>query len=315
MLNHLDVANWSPKTVREWLSGLCDDSGWLVPLEELEAKKLNGRKLSLMTPRDLDQIGATKVDMQERIIEAIETLRVYSGDISRTTLQTSILRLATQARSLHQQLVADRRIHEQNASAKITLMPEYKDQSNVEERRVCLDTLAQVSALVRTVRKISSILNCKPFSKHEIYRSMRSLLLALSLEITSTAQRDQFVEQPNDFIERKADSLATYCDRIVEKSEDLLMVEPFRLETVRIEKNPNSEFGLTIRSTEYNHIVDKITPLSAAERTKKINEGDEIVQYNRCIIGWSPKSVERLVKEAPNNNEIIVTIKRPPPSE
>lgn len=317
MLNHLDVASWSPKTVREWLSGLLDDSSWLKPLEDFEANKLNGRRLLLMSPRDLDQIGANKVDIQERVFEAIESLGAYSDDICRTTLQTSILLLATRARSLHQQLVADRKVYEQNGSSntRITLTPDFKDQSKGEKQRVCLDTLAQVSALVKTVRDITSILRSEPFSKHEIYRSMRSLLLALSIEITSTAQRDQFVDQPNDIIKDKADALAGYCSRIVEKSKDLLLVEPFRLETVRIEKNPNSEFGLTIKSTEHSHTVDKITPLSVAERTKKINEGDEIVQYNRCIIGWSSRSVEKLVKEASNNNEIIVTIKRSPPSD
>lgn len=328
MLNHLDIANWSVNTVREWLAGLCDDSSWLQPVEEFEANKLNGKRLLLMSPRELDQFGATKVDLQERIIESIEKLRIYSDNVSRTTLQIYILRLATQARSLHQQLVAKRNqfLEQQtvfnnhnhiNNNSRVALPTDHhlNNKTTIHEtQRVCLDTLAQISVLVWTVREITGILNSKSFLQHKDYRSMKSLLLALSIELTSTAQRDQFVEKPNDILEKSSKTLADYCYKIVQGTNDLLLVEPFQLETVRIKRNlPNTDFGLAIKSIENNtHIVDKISPLSPAQRTNKLSEGDEIVQYNRCIIGWSAKSVERQVREASSFDEVIVTIKRPP---
>lgn len=316
MLTQIDLNNWTPVDVKKWLSGLRDDASWIND-DYIFINNVGGRKLLLATAQDLSNLGATKVDLQEHILEALESLRYYNSNVTKETLQVSILRLACQSRSLHRQLVAERasaEIHHPPDLKTVTLSNDFTENAKGKQR-VSLDTLALVSAIVKTVRQITDILNFASFSKHGDYRSMKSLLLALSIELTSTAQRDQFVERPNDIIEKSSKALSDYCDRIVHGTKDALLIQPFQLEKVKIRKKSNeSDLGLIIKSQTNTciHTIDKITPLSLAKKTNKLNEGDEIIQINQFIIGWSPKNVEKLLNESCQKEDITLMVKKCP---
>lgn len=317
MLNHLNIRNWTPFKVRDWLKGVCDETNWLRS-DILVKGNIGGEELIMMTSQDLENLGATKVNLQEHILEAIENLRHYDSCLTRETLQTSILKLACQSRSLQRQLVHERSVidHDKVSGTRdIILSPEFENNALPEKQRVSLDTLTSVSAIVAIVSYITDVLNCLPFSKYDDYRSMKSLLLALSIELTSTAQRDQFVEQPNDIIEKSSKVLADYCDKIVQGTRDPLLIQPFQLETVKIKKNSNdNDFGLLIKSplTSHTHVIEKISPLSPAKKTNKLHEGDEIVQFNQNIVGWSSKNVEKLLDASSQMNDLILMVKKCP---
>lgn len=310
MLTHINVSTWNTFKVRDWLCGLCDDASWLKT-ENLFRNKIDGKKLLMLTPEDLETIGATKVNLQELIIEAIENLRFYNFNMARETLQTSILRLGCQSRSLQRQLLSERNRVAQSRKTSTII----ESNGIATKQRVSLDTLASVSSIVTTVQYITEFLNSPPFSKQGDYRSMKSLLLALSIELTSTAQRDQFVEKPNDIIEKSSKALADYCDRIVLGARDPLLIQPFHLETVRIRKNSNeSDLGLAVKSPSTNsiHVIEKITPLSPAKKTNRLHEGDEIVQFNQYIVGWSPENVKKLIDTTSQLEDIVLMVKKCP---
>lgn len=311
MLNHLNIKDWTPFKVRDWLKGVCDETSWLRS-DMLVKGNIGGEQLIMMTSQDLKNLGATKVNLQEHILEAIENLIHYDTCLTRETLQTSILRLACQSRSLQRQLAYEHSSKKED----IVLTPEMNGTNILPtKQRVSLDTLTSVSAIVATVSYITDVLNCLPFSKYDDYRSMKSLLLALSIELTSTAQRDQFVERPNDILEKSSKVLADYCDKIVQGTRDPLLIQPFQLETVKIKKNPNeNDFGLLIKSplTSHTHVIEKISPLSPAKKTNKLHEGDEIVQFNQNIIGWSSKNVEKLLDASLQMNDITLMVKKRP---
>lgn len=310
MRSHLNIRDWTPFKVRDWLKGICDEISWLRS-DLLVKRNIGGEQLIMMTPQDLKNLGATKVNLQEHIFEAIENLIHYDTYLTRETLQTFILRLACQSRSLQRQLA-----HERSSETKdIVLTPEFGGTILPEKQRVSLDTLTSVSTIVATVSYITDVLSCLPFSKYDDYRSMKSLLLALSIELTSTAQRDQFVERPNDIIEKSSKVLADYCDKIVQGTRDPLLIQPFQLETVKIKKNPNeNDFGLLVKSPSSNHthVIDKISPLSPAKKTNKLHEGDEIVQFNQNIVGWSSKNVEKLLNASLQMNDVTLMVKKRP---
>lgn len=308
----MDITKWTTFKVRDWLSGICDDPSWLK-VENLFKNKIDGKELLLMVPEDLEEIGATKVDLQELIMEAIERLIFYNFNITRETLQTSILRLGCQSRSLQRQLMFER--DKVNQARSSTLPTGIKDVIlTPAKQRVSLDTLAGVSSIVKTVQNIMDFLNSPAFSSHDDYRSMKSLVLALSIELTSTAQRDQFVENPNDTIEKSLKALADYCDRIVHGTKDTLLIQPFYLETVRIRKSSNeSDLGLVVKSSpDRIHVIDKIAPFSPAKKTNRLHEGDEIIQFNQYIVGWSANNVKKLINTTSQSDDIIIMVKKCP---
>lgn len=316
MLNQIDVTSWSPQIVKDWLEGILEDSSWL-DCEAVFAQDITGKKLLVMSAYEIEKLGATKVYLQELLMESLEKLKFYNYTLSNETLQTAILRLSCQARSL-QQLVAQPASRSSSTSSTptgpktIVLSPDFsKDNSRVTEQRVTLDTLAGVSSIVTIVKHITNILSCTPFAKRADYRSMKSLILALSIELTSTAQRDQFVDQPNDVIERSCKALADYCDKVVHGTKESLMIEPFNIVTVKINKLTISEAGLIIKSTENGHYIKEVIPLTAAKKTNKLTEGDEVLMINQFIIGWSPKSVKRLI-DIPATDCLTIMVKKCP---
>ena len=316
----MDVNNWTPKQVTDWLTGLCDDPDW-INVNYVLNNNICGRELLMMSACDLFSLGATKVDLQERLLEAIEKLRFYNSNVNKETLQISMLRLACQARSLHRQLVADRqpettsKRRDQPNSKVVTLSREFIHCKPKENQRVSLDTLVSVSAIVRTVRQITDTLNSAPFSKHGDYRSMKSLLLALSIELTSTAQRDQFVESPNDIIEKSSKALADYCDRIAHGTNNILSIQPFQLEQVELRKgSSDADVGLIFKliPNDGTHLIEKIAPLSPANKTNKLNVGDEVIRFNKYIVGWTPRNVQRLLIDCLKTREITLLVKKCP---
>lgn len=325
MLLNFDVGSWPPDKVKDWLSGLLDDSSWMNA-DYILRNNFNGRKLLIAAAKDLDNLGAKKVDLQEKILEAIERLRFYNFNITRETLQTAALRLASQSRALQRQLVANRtrdHISNETHSPKfITLSKDYiNGGSKPEKQRVDLDTLAYVSAIVKTVCEITQIISRAPFSKYDDFKSMKSLILALSIELTSTAQRDQFVERPNDILEKSSKALADYCDRIVlgsrgciNSTKDVLLLQPFQLRTVRIRKGPHdNDLGILIRShTSGIHVIEKIAPLSPAKKTNEFHEGDIVVYFNQFVAGWTAQNIQTLLDSCAQLNDVtIIVIKNP----
>lgn len=319
MLANIEVTNWSPEKVVEWLTGICDNPSWLIP-ESVINNDIGGKQLVLMTGQDLQMLGATKVDQQEHILEAIESLKYYNYDITNETLQASIFKLSCQTRSLHSQLLTKKPVKvERSFSNSKNASPLHDSPNKLSmtrpKQQVSLDTLASISSIVTTVQQITTILNYAPFSKNEDYRSMKRFILALSIELTSTAQRDQFVDSPNDIIEKSAKALADYCDWVVNGTREPLLIQPCYLERVRIEKNTNeNHLGFAIRSdpTNGSHTIDKISPWSPAKRTNRLHEGDEILQINKFIVGWSPKNVAMLLEESSNMSDVVITVKKRP---
>lgn len=154
--------------------------------------------------------------------------------------------------------------------------------------------------------------NRYPFESQEQYIPIRKTILKLSIELASTAQRDQFVEKPNDVIESSCINLAELCDRIVQELNDSLAIQPAVLDIVTVKKKPEEDLGMHIHSSYYGiHVVGGIKFQSPSHRCGRIEEGDEIVQVGyQTVVGWQLKKLVNCMKEYPT--EIILTIKKRP---
>lgn len=263
MLIRKDVQSWDCNYVCKWLEEHCEAKK-LLNKTLLHEQDIDGRKLLSLSPCDLAKFGITKVGHQEYILGAIDELRYKDSSADHETLQFVILRLSCQSRSLQKQIAHEKLAAlNNNSSGSCSPLtdnrePEHmstsnsninntsnsninnntnnissKDQTivltrhdllNCGKQRVSLDTLAHVSEIASTVDFIVRVINHESFKS---CRYLKSLLLALSIEMTSTAQRDQFVERPNDVLERCCRTLADHCDRAV-----LIINEPSFFEPV-----------------------------------------------------------------------------------
>lgn len=327
LVKTIDVHLWTPQQVYQWLSGLHDDCDWL-DIQSLVKNNICGRRLLLLSPSDIHDMGIEKVSIVEQILEAIEKLRYNNVNLNDRTLQLLILRLACQARELQRQLASDNvnlkkqtktNSSSSNSSRNSSLTNGVKQSTfdeAIKKQRVSLLSLSNISKIVTTVSEIAYIIDSIQLNKHSDFRSMKSLILALSIELTSTAQRDQFVENPNDILEKSSKALADYCDRIVLSSVDPSMIQSFYLERIRIKKeDTNYDLGLMIKSppNENVHIINRILPLSPANKSNNLNEGDEIIELNgQNIVGWTANNVQKLLYRTDNLGDIILLVTKYP---
>lgn len=238
MLTYADVNTWTSYRVVEWLKSLFEETDWLNA-ENIIKNNINGKKLLLLTGHDLRDLGIVRVGRQEAVLEAIEDLRFQNYSAKEITLQTYILRVACQANSLRACLELDKQKLASDDNNQTGPANDASNRSSVAKQIVSLETLTTVSNIVSNVQLIADILGRPPFARQGNYRPMRSLLLALSIELTSTAQRDQFVERPNDIIKKCCRTLADNCDRIVEGTEDFLLIQQLPVANLNDEREAN----------------------------------------------------------------------------
>ncbi|RVE43168.1 hypothetical protein evm_012185 [Chilo suppressalis] len=75
----LNVAEWSPDQVEEWLSGLGPTVARYAP--GLRERGLNGTKLLMLRCDDLEYLGMHIIGHQELLLEAVEHLRNFVSTV------------------------------------------------------------------------------------------------------------------------------------------------------------------------------------------------------------------------------------------
>ncbi|CAG5027270.1 unnamed protein product [Parnassius apollo] len=97
-MGSLNIAEWSPDQVAEWLSGLGPTVAGYVPA--LRQRGLNGSKLLTLRCDDLEYLGIHIIGHQELLLEAVEHLRNFQYELSRECVQQLALRVSGAATSL-----------------------------------------------------------------------------------------------------------------------------------------------------------------------------------------------------------------------
>lgn len=224
MIIESGISTWKPSDVYEWMTGLCQGQNEWINKDFIETNNIDGRRLLLLSADDLIAIGAKKVDFQEKILEAIQGLRDQLNDSVRDTLQHRLDSLACASRMLHNHL-ARKQVYPEMDYDHDT---EFNEQLNLRTKQdqVTLDTLSYVSAVIESVMRVVDVTSAPPFKDDAEIRSfLRSPILAIGIELASTAQRGQFVEEPNEFLMNRAKALARHCDIIIQNIKDPLLIQ------------------------------------------------------------------------------------------
>lgn len=325
---YVDIGAWSPEHVVAWLRGL-HSSLRSASMEQVIHSRINGNKLLLITARDLiDLIPSIKMEALETIVRAVNLLKYLYYNSKSETLQSLTLNLACQARYLYNQLIQAEhspRLLPVSTTLTTPMTGNSKNRfdfakvdSNMQinqstKQRVSLETLDSVSVIVDQISQVVAWLNSAELASRlsKFNKDFKSIVLRVAVELTSTAQRDQFVEQPNDIIKKTSKFLADYCEWVVLAIDDPDFIQPCWLDVVSVKKKADEEdFGIVIQASNSGALtIEEVVFSSPAHRSGRITNGDEFVQVDyQTVIGWPPEQVIDLIKNY--TNEIILTIKK-----
>lgn len=327
---YVDIGAWSAEHVVSWIRGL-HSSLESNSFEQIIRGRVNGNKLLLLSTQDVvELIPSVKVEALQTILQGIHLIRYLNFNSNLETLQSLTLNLACHARYLHNQLIQAElspRLLPVSTTITTPMTGNSKNRfdfakvdSNMQinqstKQRVSLETLDSVSIIVDRISYVINWLNTTyaTSSIPKFNKDFKSIVLRVAVELTSTAQRDQFVEQPNDVIKKTSKFFADYCEWVVLAIDDPDFIQPCWLDIVSVKKKPEEEdFGIVIQPGTLGSLnIEEVVFSSPAHRSGRITIGDEIIQIDyQTVVGWSLEKVKKIIKTY--TSDMILTIKKKP---
>ncbi|XP_033740188.1 CNK3/IPCEF1 fusion protein-like isoform X2 [Pecten maximus] len=301
LANSVHFENWTANHVAEWLRGLDDV---ILPYVHFFLNNgIDGKKLMLLTPFDLEKISIMKVGHQELILEAVDLLKSLRYGYETETLQHLALQLGCKARSLHNEIQAKSLENDKNR-ANISQGP--------PSRRLSIKILSALADLSMTLKNVVSWLDRSPFESMYGLCLLRNTIVKLGIDLVSSYQKDSRQTDIEENISKSCMILTEVCDELVIKNKESLVVQPASLEQATIRKKPGEELGMHIQSSYYGiHVIGGIKEMSPADLCGKIEKGDEVIQVNhKTVVGWQLTKLVNSLKEKPK--EVVLVLKKRP---
>lgn len=324
---YVDVGAWSPEHVASWIRGL-HSSLQTTSFEQIIRSRVNGSRLLLLDAQDfVELIPSLKVAALQAILEGIASLRSLKYNSNLDTLQSLTLNLACRAKYLYNHLIEAEHSPRLLPVSTTTATPMTgnsknrfdfaKVDSNMQinqstKQRVSLESLDSISRIVDLLFYVVNWLNSSGLVD-KFNKDFKLILLRVAVELTSTAQRDQFVEHPNDVLKKTSKFMADYCEWVVLCIDDPDFIQPCWMDVVSVIKKPEEEeFGIIIQPASPGLLtISEVVFSSPAHRSGRISNGDEIIQVDyQTVVGWPVQQVKDLIKTY--SSEIILTIKKTP---
>ncbi|XP_073811375.1 connector enhancer of ksr [Musca autumnalis] len=283
---YINVAEWSPDQVTDWIKGL-DDSMYNYVYSFIN-NGVGGHQLLNIRPYELEQLGMHSIGHQEIVLEAVENLRNFHFNLDKENLQFMALHVATAARCLHRQL-----------------------SMKTGETMIETQVLNDITRTIATIKPLICWLDRSPFQGQFQFTEICRKMLRLGLEMATIAQRERFVERPVEQIRATAETLERLANYIIQDITDPMLLQPASLNLVTLKKR-ESELGFNIETSYHGvHRVTDIKHNSPAHNSGKIEDGDEIVQINyQTVVGWQYKTVLLQLRES--LPDVLLTLKKRP---
>ncbi|XP_063608203.1 uncharacterized protein LOC134782598 isoform X4 [Penaeus indicus] len=316
---YVNVAEWSPDQVSEWLKGL--DDVILPYIHYFVNNQVDGKRLLQLSHDELPSLHVTKIGHQEIILQGVELLRNIHYHLHQENVQYLALRLSSKARSIYNELRALSATsrggggsagEEEDGEEEEDGTGGDRASDKKKQERVSTAVIAGVADVLSSVKGVVSWLNRQPFEGVEQYDSLKSNLVELSIRLATIAQRDMFAENQATVILQSCLKLANISDKIIQECNDPLIIQPASLDIATIKKKADDEWGVMLQSSYHGvHQVSGVRALSPAHQCGKLQEGDELVQVSyQTVVGWAPHKVAAIMQECPV--EVILTVKKRP---
>lgn len=314
---YVNVAEWNPDQVSEWLKGL--DEVILPYVRHFASNQVDGKRLLQLSADTLPALRVTKVGHQEIILQAVELLRNIHYHLNQENVQHLALRLSSKARSVCSELryaAIAARTGGGSAGEEEDGEEEEEEAGQLrgmrKQERVSTAVIGGVADVLSAVKGLVYWLNRQPFEGQERYDNIKKILVELSIHLATIGQRDKFAENQASIILHICEKLVTESDMIIQESDDPLIIQPASLEIATVKKKADDDWGLRLQPSCHGvHQISGVIALSPAYQCGKLQEGDELVQVNyQTIIGWNHHRVTAVMEEFPV--EVILTVKKRP---
>ncbi|ETN62892.1 connector enhancer of ksr [Anopheles darlingi] len=282
---YINVAEWSPDMVTDWLKGL--DNSMYHYVQSFTNNGVGGKQLLNIRPYELEQLGMHLIGHQEIVLEAVENLKNFNYNLDKENLQFLALHVATAAHSLTKQL-------------------EYSDQEKLETA-----VLKDITRTITHLKALIEWLDRAPFKGLRKFDELRKQCMRFGLEMATVAMRDRFSLNPVQAIHGNAEKLAKIGEYIIKDITDPIILQPASLDLVTLKKRESDLGFLIMQSFHGIHRITEIKFNSPAHNSGKVEEGDEIVQINyQTVVGWEYKKVLLMLQESPP--DVLLTLKKRP---
>ncbi|XP_035795233.1 uncharacterized protein LOC118468505 [Anopheles albimanus] len=282
---YINVAEWSPDMVTDWLKGL--DNSMYHYVQSFTNNGVGGKQLLNIRPYELEQLGMHLIGHQEIVLEAVENLKNFNYNLDKENLQFLALHVATAAHSLTKQL-------------------EYSDQEKLETA-----VLKDITRTITHLKALIEWLDRAPFKGLRKFDELRKQCMRFGLEMATVAMRDRFSINPVQAIHSNAVKLADIGEYIIKDITDPIILQPASLDLVTLKKRESDLGFLIMQSFHGIHRITEIKFNSPAHNSGKVEEGDEIVQINyQTVVGWEYKKVLLQLQESPP--DVLLTLKKRP---
>ncbi|XP_024147348.1 connector enhancer of kinase suppressor of ras 3 isoform X2 [Oryzias melastigma] len=259
------VSAWSPQQVLDWMTGLDDSLQQYLPFFQLQ--QINGEKLLRMSHQELLSLGVDRVGHQELVLEAVDLLCSLNCGVELDNLKT----LLGKMRTAHQNLIC--------AVSQRRRNPAYQHKNSHQPSS---PFLTAVMDLIGASKSLLAWLDRSPVTSPKDFTSIKSRIIQLCLELTSTVQKDCTVYHMEEKILEVSQALNSVCEKTVQVTSDPPKEEVSLLEEVHItDIKPGEGVGIYIKSTyDGLHVITGTTENSPADKTRRIHAGDEVIQVN-----------------------------------
>nr|XP_006816059.1 PREDICTED: uncharacterized protein LOC102800592 [Saccoglossus kowalevskii] len=266
-------------------------------IEQFVNQGVTGEKLLRITQQDLQEVEMRKIGHQEIFFECLNLIRSLYYVMENENLQSLALSLSCKANNLKSLIKCNGYCHQYSENSK-TL-------SN--------DVLALIVDVVMATRTLVSWLDRTPFYGIDYFSNARETVVSQCLQLTEMVHMDSHATDLENAILPLSIEIVELCNKLIKDTKDPLVIQPAHLELVTLKKiKPEEGLGLLIKATyEGEHIITGTKEQSAADLSRKVHQGDEILQVNyRTVVGWQLSKVVEAMKEDPN--EVTLTLKKRP---
>ncbi|XP_035912978.1 uncharacterized protein LOC118512533 [Anopheles stephensi] len=282
---YINVAEWSPDMVTDWLKGL--DNSMYHYVQSFTNNGVGGKQLLNIRPYELEQLGMHVIGHQEIVLEAVENLKNFNYNLDKENLQFLALHVATAAHSLSKQL-------------------EFSDQEKLET-----SVLKDITRTITHLKALIEWLDRAPFKGQQKFDELRKQCMRFGLEVATVAMRDRFSLMPVQAIRQNAKKLESIGEYIIKDIMDPIILQPASLDLVTLKKRESDLGFLIMQSFHGVHRITEIKFNSPAHNSGKVEDGDEIVQINyQTVVGWEYKKVLQQLQESPP--DVLLTLKKRP---
>ncbi|KAL4704851.1 hypothetical protein ACJJTC_017636 [Scirpophaga incertulas] len=255
-MDNLNIEEWSPDQVADWLSGLGGPVARYVP--GLRARGLDGPRLLILRCDDLEYLGLNVIGHQELILEAVEQLRNFQYEWGRDCVQHVAARAGAAARALAGVAAAE----------------------DEGEDRLSTALMAAAAAFCRAAVPLAGWMGADA-SDASRAKGPAARLLQLALEAAACAQRDRFADHPRRTLHAVAQAAAAAAEYIVQEVSEPWIVQGASLEAVSLRQAGRGlGFDVVPSLCGYQHLAPPAFG-SPAHASGNVLAGDELVQVIR----------------------------------